>query len=367
MAAPSVDVRVTAFDHRHEVGRIPKDRLDGGRREGEGRHPIAAVYGLGLSGDDPADCRLLRRLGDGRRSNRQHYDGCEGVSAFPHRFGAPNSMRFPPCPEPVVQLPSVRPSAGANYNGYFRSCVHRQKPTGGAGARWSASGEVEAIEPRGSPREEVGFFLVAGTLHQKLAGVPKHRVAVRTLVDGKVTLKQATRTTKGLDAGLDIGAPRGGQDVGGRRFAHLVEAEAAHAHAEAAEFDVDIAACGQRLDRGKPVGKYLPVPAGISANANGSTVVIENDPGLGEGARQVGEFADLRVVKPSVEGKAEPLEYGEAVAKVLVAQEARRRIIGRAGHAGILVPGGDVADSAETVTAGADVSHQHGLHAAAQG
>src|SRR4029077_114671 len=130
----------------------------------------------------------------------------------------------------------------------------------------------------------------------KLAGVPKHWVAVGPLVDRKVALKHGARGPERLDAGFKIGTPCRGQRLGGGRLGVPVEIEAANAHAKATELNVDVGTAGQGLDRRLPVGKHLVSLAGIGANANRSTDVIEHDLGVGKRPCETGKFIDLRVI-----------------------------------------------------------------------
>ena len=85
-----------------------------------------------------------------------------------------------------------------------------------------------------------------------------------------------------------------------------------------------------------------------------------------EGAREVGELVDLRMIEPGVEGQPEAAEHGEALAEGLVGEQAGRRAVGGIADGGIRVPGGDVADAAEAVAAGTDVRLQHRLDPAAE-
>src|SRR4029453_4346952 len=108
----------------------------------------------------------------------------------------------------------------------------------------------------------------------------------------------------------------------------FVEAEAAHAHTEAAEFDVNIRASGERLDRCGPAGKYLLVLAGIGADSNRTADVIEDDLRFRKSVREIANLVDLGMIEPGVEGEAESAENGEPFAKAFVAQEAARAAVG---------------------------------------
>src|SRR6516164_11363768 len=56
----------------------------------------------------------------------------------------------------------------------------------------TSAGHVEAVEPRCSAIEQVGFLGVACALGKKLAGVPGHLIGGGALVDGKVALEHAS-------------------------------------------------------------------------------------------------------------------------------------------------------------------------------
>src|SRR5262249_35672715 len=230
----------------------------------------------------------------------------------------------------------------------------------------ASAGYVKAVESRRGATEQVGFLGVACALGEKLAGVPEHRIAVGALIDGKVALEHASWWPECIDAGLDVGPPRACQRLRRWRLGLLVEAEAAHAHAEAAEFDVNIRASGERLDRCGPAGKYLLVLAGIGADSNRAADVIEDDLRFRKSAREIAHLVDLGMVEPGVEGEAETAENGEPFAKVFVAQETAQRAVGRIADRRVGVPGTDVADAAEAVAAGANVRGEHRLDSAAQ-
>src|SRR5262249_403525 len=100
------------------------------------------------------------------------------------------------------------------------------------------------------------------------------------------------------------GTPGVCQRLGGWRLGQLLEAEAAQAHAEAAELDVNVRAGGERLDGCGPARKYLFVLAGIGADSDRAAHVIERNLCLRDGARAVANLVDLGMVEPGVEGEA---------------------------------------------------------------
>src|SRR5579872_668426 len=74
--------------------------------------------------------------------------------------------------------------------------------------------ELQRVETRGSAAEQVGLFRRARAAGQDLAGVPERGVGVGSLVHREVALEHAARGAEGLDAGFDIGLPRGGERLG---------------------------------------------------------------------------------------------------------------------------------------------------------
>ena len=69
--------------------------------------------------------------------------------------------------------------------------------------------------------------------------------------------------------------------------------------------------------------------------------------GLGEGAGEVGQLGNLRVVEPAFEAEAALAQLGEALAVGLVEQQLRPRLEPRVGHVVGGVPAGVMADAAE--------------------
>src|SRR5262249_21972349 len=104
----------------------------------------------------------------------------------------------------------------------------------------------------------------------------------------------------------------------------------------------------------------------IGADSNRTADVIEDDLRFRKSVREIANLVDLGMIEPGVEGEAEAAENGEALAKVLVAQETARRAVGRVADRRVGVPGTDVADAAEAVAAGANVRGEHRLDSAAQ-
>ncbi len=80
--------------------------------------------------------------------------------------------------------------------------------------------------------------------------------------------------------------------------------------------------CANSRDPGAPFCKDIVAPAGVTAEANRAADMVEHDRRLGEGARQVGEFAELGVVHPSVKAETERRQSGKALAHPPIHQHA---------------------------------------------
>ena len=148
------------------------------------------------------------------------------------------------------------------------------------------------------------------------------------------------------------------QFVGGWGALHLFPAEAVDHHLDAADLGDDVLAGGEFGDCVAPAGEVLVVLAGVRAHAERTAEVVEDDRGVGEGAGEVGELGDLRVVEPGLEAEVALAKLGEALAVGLVQVDVRDLDDARVGHVGRGVPAGVVADAAEAV-ARRHVSVQH--------
>jgi hypothetical protein len=89
--------------------------------------------------------------------------------------------------------------------------------------------------------------------------------------------------------------------------------------------------------------------------------MIEHDRLLGKGTSERGEVGDLRVVKPGIEGQAQPAQGREAFAELgVIAIEVRRRIGVAVVDLGLLVlPGRGMADALEAAVGCGHVGPQH--------
>ena len=145
-----------------------------------------------------------------------------------------------------------------------------------------------------------------------------------------------------------------------------MEVETVDPHRHAAELDHDVRALRQFADRRRPPGEHLVAPAAIDADAQRTADMVQADMRVRERARQCGQLIDLRMIQPCIERQVQRRQAGEAFAERLVRHQLRRRGVGRVHQHAVGVPGGDVADAAETPAAGADMRLQHVAHLAAQ-
>src|SRR5262249_53535983 len=152
----------------------------------------------------------------------------------------------------------------------------------------------------------------------------------------------------------DVGAPRVGKVLGGRRALAVMELEAVDAHAEPAELHADVGAARQLDDVALPAGKDLVALAGVEAEPQWPAHVVENDGLLGEGTRESGQVGNLRMIEPGIEAQAEPAQRDETLAELgMVAIEVRAGLGVRIVDLGCLVlPGGGMADAFEARAGG---------------
>src|SRR5947209_10667770 len=111
---------------------------------------------------------------------------------------------------------------------------------------------VEPIEAFRSAEEQIGFVRGAGALGQQLAGVPKHRIAVRTFVDGEIAFEHPTRWAEDRNASFDVRPPGIRKRLRGWRIGVSLKAEAPDAHTEPAKLYEDVRPLRQRFDRFLP-------------------------------------------------------------------------------------------------------------------
>src|ERR1700685_860902 len=83
--------------------------------------------------------------------------------------------------------------------------------------------KLQPVNIRSRLREQRGLLGLAIGCRNPLEGVEDHLVAALALVRRKVALEHRAVGPERLDAGLDIGAPRGRCFLGGGRFCALVK------------------------------------------------------------------------------------------------------------------------------------------------
>src|SRR2546421_5436341 len=205
----------------------------------------------------------------------------------------------------------------------YREVVKTWMPGTRPGMTKSGADAVEPIDALRRTEEQIGFLGSARALGEQLAGVPEHRIAVRALVDREVALEHATRWAERRDAGFDVWPPSVRERLRGRRFGRLFETEAADAHAEPAEFYVDIRPLGERLNRLLPTREDVLALVGIDADR--PAAVIEHNLRIGERIGEARQRIDLGMVDPGIERIPHPMQHREAFAEFLVRQHAGRR------------------------------------------
>src|SRR5882757_1593738 len=190
-------------------------------------------------------------------------------------------------------------------------------------ARWK-SAKPEPVNLRRRLRKQRGPLGLAVWRTNALERVEDHLIAALALIRWKIAFEHRAVRAKRLDAGFDIGAPRGGALFRRRRLRPQVEIEAEQAHRKPAEFDHDVGAFCELLDRRLPDWKSLLAFSREAADADRAAAMVEHDSGVGKGARKVGQFADLRMKQPGVKTQAERREAGKALAKIRIEQQTLR-------------------------------------------
>src|SRR6516162_914001 len=231
-----------------------------------------------------------------------------------------------------------------------------------------SSGYRQAVHPRRGAAVECGLFRRRRAGCDALERIPQLGIAAGLLVRREITLEHGAVDTKGLDAGLDILAPRGGEFFRRRRQVALVKVEAERGHADTAELDIDVRAFGQFGDVFFPAGEDLRPPAGIGADPEHAANMVEDDRGVGKGAGEVDRVRQLRMVLPGFEAQAQRGELGEALAELWVAHQMRRDWAGREFLDRVTgVPRHAMADTAKAPAADPDLGLQYLARPRAQG
>src|SRR5205823_4905524 len=109
------------------------------------------------------------------------------------------------------------------------------------------------------------------------------------------------------------------------------------------------------LDRRFPKREILVAPGLVTAEADKSATVIENNLLVRKFARQRRQLRKLRMEQPGIEGETKRREARKAFAEGLILQQVLRPRRIHAGDRGIAVPRRRMADALETAVAGLDL------------
>src|SRR6185437_2336963 len=141
----------------------------------------------------------------------------------------------------------------------------------------------------------------------------------------------------------------------------LVEIVAEQLHRKTAELYRNVRAGRDVSDRRLPFLEDVVATVGKAADPNRAAAVIEHNLCIGERAGKAGEFADLRMEQPRIEGEAERREAGKALAEGRVEQQSLWPRGVHAGDSGVAIPRGRMPDAAKAAVAGGDFRLQHRL------
>src|SRR6266849_2268778 len=227
-------------------------------------------------------CPSRQLLARGRRADTRLGEPLSGVNLPYRQCGRRGGVKII---EVVGTSPATTPVDAARC---FDSAGLRS-----SGRQLLSADHVEPIKSHCGMSEEIGFFFTARAFCQKLAGIPKDRIAVGALVDREVALEHGARRAERLDACLHIGAPRRRQGFGGRRLGLLMKSKSTEAHAESADLDKHVGAGGQPPDRPSPGRKHLLALAAIRTDSDRTADVVEHDHHIRECTREICEFVNL--------------------------------------------------------------------------
>ena len=132
-------------------------------------------------------------------------------------------------------------------------------------------------------------------------------------------------------------------------------------HAAAAYLYEDILVLRDLCNAALPDFPDLRTPARVGSDAEGCTDVVQDDCHIRERAREVGEFAKLRVEEPCVECEVEPLKLREALAELGRHHDAGP-LVAVGGYRGAGVVRSAVPYAAKSALAKLDVRLQHLRH-----
>src|SRR5262249_35589947 len=135
--------------------------------------------------------------------------------------------------------------------------------------------------------------------------------------------------------------------------AHLETAQ--RRHAEPAELDVDVRELTELGDLRAPIGEDFLALVGIRADAKRAADMVEHDLGFRERAGEVDQIPELAVKHPRLEREVERRQRRKALAPGAVEIKPFAGPRGEDPEARVGMPGGAVADAAETPARGDDV------------
>src|SRR5258708_37250352 len=132
--------------------------------------------------------------------------------------------------------------------------------------------------------------------------------------------------------------------------------EGDHGEAETGGLEISVGEARDLLDLGVPSGEGFVALARIGTDRDRSTDVIEHDPRLREGMRQIDDVAELGLEDPSVESQIQRDERRKAFPEVLVQVQSRPGGPAEAPEHRILAPGRAVANAADAAIGDGEVA-----------
>ena len=150
---------------------------------------------------------------------------------------------------------------------------------------------------------------------------------------------------------MQVVVTRGGEEfIGGRGTWPSVKTEAVDRHDEPAEFGHHVFALGEFAHCAFPVVENLRALVGIWTDSQRPPEVVEDDGLVRERPCQVGQFGNLGVVQPAIEGHAALAEFRETGPEAGVGQHAGHGRGVRIAHVFARVPTSGMANSAKPRT-----------------
>src|SRR5499427_9206690 len=191
--------------------------------------------------------------------------------------------------------------------------------------------------------------------------IPQRLIAAAALVDREIALEHRALRSEGGNASLDIGPPCLLQILRGGRLGLFKKIEADHLHAETTKLDISVGEARDLSDLGAPSGESFVTLARIWTDRDRSADMIEHDPRLREGTRQIDDVAELGLEDPSVESQIQRDQRRKAFAEVLVQVQSRPGGPAEALEHRIVAPGRAVANAADAAVGDGDVSLEDAL------